>query len=73
MQSIGYAECVKYLEKNITEKQLRNEIIEHTRQLAKRQITWLRSDPELRFADSNEISRIQKDLENTTYAVRTPP
>jgi tRNA dimethylallyltransferase len=45
LQSIGYSECMQFLDKKLTEKQLRNEIIEKTRQLAKRQLTWFRADP----------------------------
>lgn len=68
--SVGYAEAVQFLKKNITEKQLRNEIIEKTRQLAKRQVTWLRSDPEVRFVDFRDAERILKDIENLSEALK---
>jgi tRNA dimethylallyltransferase len=69
LQSIGYAEAVQFLQKKLTEKQLRNEIIEKTRQLAKRQVTWLRSDPEIRYVDFRDLDRIQLEIENLKFAL----
>jgi len=69
LSSIGYAECVRFLNKEINEKELRNEIIEKTRQLAKRQMTWLRSDPELRFIDSRDLARVQLEVSNLQFAL----
>jgi tRNA dimethylallyltransferase len=69
LNSIGYAEVKAFLNKKITEKQLRNEIIEKTRQLAKRQVTWLRSDPEVRFVDFRDQDRICLEVENLTAAL----
>lgn len=70
LSSIGYAECVKFLKNEIDHKQLRNEIIEKTRQLAKRQMTWLRSDPEVRFVDSRDKERILLEVSNLIYALK---
>lgn len=69
LQSIGYAEAVQFLGRKITEKQLRNEIIEKTRQLAKRQVTWLRSDPEVRYIDFRDLARVELEVSNLTFAV----
>lgn len=69
LSSIGYAECVKFLNKEIDQKQLRNEIIEKTRQLAKRQMTWLRSDPEVRFIDSRDADRVILEISNLKFAL----
>jgi tRNA dimethylallyltransferase len=69
LQSIGYTESLLFLNKNLTEKQLRNEIIEKTRQLAKRQITWLRSDPEIRYIDFRDMARVQLEVENLKVAL----
>jgi tRNA dimethylallyltransferase len=73
LQSIGYSECVQFLQKKITEKQLRNEIIEKTRQLAKRQTTWLRSDSEIRFIDTRDLGRVQLEIENLSFALEGAP
>jgi tRNA dimethylallyltransferase len=70
LQSIGYWECVQFLQKRITEKQLRNEIVEKTRQLAKRQTTWLRSDPEIRYIDARDKERVQLEIENLSFALQ---
>lgn len=67
LNSIGYAESVQFLNRKLTEKQLRNEIIEKTRQLAKRQMTWLRSDPEIRFIDHRDMERVGLEIENLRF------
>ena len=69
LQSIGYAEAQAFLKKQITEKQLKNEVIEKTRQLAKRQLTWLRSDTEVRFIDFRDIDRVCLEVENLQSAL----
>lgn len=69
LQSIGYAEACQFLSRKITEKQLRNEIIEKTRQLAKRQVTWLRSDPEVRYIDFRDLARVELEVTNLKFAV----
>ena len=71
LQSIGYAEASQFLAKKLTEKQVRNEIIEKTRQLAKRQTTWLRSDPEVRYVDFRDVARVQLEVENLKAALGT--
>ncbi len=69
LQSVGYSEAVGFHLKRLTEKQLRNEIIEKTRQLAKRQITWLRSDPEIRYVDFRDLERVQLEIINLQAAL----
>lgn len=64
LQSIGYKESLEFLNKKITEKDLRSDIQEKTRQLAKRQMTWLRSDHEMRFIDSGDTDRVLLEVEN---------
>lgn len=70
LTSIGYAECVRYLKQEIDHKQLRNEVIEKTRQLAKRQMTWLRSDPEVRFIDARDRERILLEVNNLQWILK---
>lgn len=69
LQSIGYAEAVAHLKKQITDKQLRNDIIDKTRQLAKRQITWIRSDAEIRFVDLRDGDRVAKEVDNLNFVL----
>ena len=58
LKSIGYAEAVRVLDGTLPQASLATEIVETTRQLAKRQMTWLRSDPEVRFVDERDLDRI---------------
>ncbi|MEO8144159.1 MAG: tRNA (adenosine(37)-N6)-dimethylallyltransferase MiaA [Betaproteobacteria bacterium] len=51
MRCVGYRQAWEFLEGNCTEKELRETGIAATRQLAKRQLTWLRSLPGLEPAD----------------------
>lgn len=69
LKSIGYAEACAFLSRKLTEKQLRNEIVEKTRQLAKRQLTWLRSDPEVRYVDARDGDRIALEVANLRVAL----
>jgi tRNA dimethylallyltransferase len=68
--SIGYAEARQFLAKEIDEKAMRNAIIEKTRQLAKRQLTWIRSDAEIRFVDGRDGDRVAKEVENLTFVLK---
>jgi len=45
MRAVGYRQAWDYLERNFDQTELRNRGIYATRQLAKRQLTWLRSTP----------------------------
>lgn len=61
--SIGYRETMKFIKGEIDEKAMRNEIIDKTRALAKRQTTWLRSDPEIRYVDDRDVDRVVYEVE----------
>jgi tRNA dimethylallyltransferase len=52
MRAVGYRQVWAFLEGKTTESAMREEAIAATRQLAKRQITWLRSFPELLRLDA---------------------
>jgi tRNA dimethylallyltransferase len=52
MRSVGYHEVWQYLAGQITEAQMKEKAIAATRQLAKRQITWLRTWPDCHYLDS---------------------
>jgi tRNA dimethylallyltransferase len=57
MRCVGYRQAWEYLEGEITEGELREKGIAATRQLAKRQLTWLRGMP-----DSIELDCLSPDL-----------
>jgi tRNA dimethylallyltransferase len=52
MRAVGYRQVWQYLENEISELEARERAIAATRQLAKRQLTWLRSLPGLLRLDS---------------------
>ena len=54
MRAVGYRQAWSFLEGRIDEKALREQGIAATRQLAKRQVTWLRSLPGLEPAQNLE-------------------
>jgi tRNA dimethylallyltransferase len=54
MRAVGYRQAWSFLEGRIDEKDLREQGIAATRQLAKRQVTWLRSLPGLEPAQNLE-------------------
>jgi tRNA dimethylallyltransferase len=55
MRAVGYRQVWSYLEGKTTEAAMRGEAIAATRQLAKRQMTWLRSFPELIRLDAGGL------------------
>jgi len=56
MRAVGYRQAWRFLEGEITQKELRETGIAATRQLAKRQLTWLRSLPGLEPAAGLETA-----------------
>ncbi|MCE8034352.1 MAG: tRNA (adenosine(37)-N6)-dimethylallyltransferase MiaA [Halomonas sp.] len=61
MKSVGYRQAWEYLDGQGDLEQLRQRTVVATRQLAKRQLTWLRSWPELHWVDSqgrNALSEV---------------
>lgn len=53
MRSVGYRQSWDFLEQRINEQQLREQGLAATRQLAKRQLTWLRKWPDLHRLDTD--------------------
>ncbi len=62
MRCVGYRQAWEYLEGEITEAELLEKGIAATRQLAKRQLTWLRSTP-----DVIELDCLASDLAQTAF------
>lgn len=58
MRSVGYRQFWKYLDGEYTLEEARDRALFATRQLAKRQITWLRSETEIFLADPLEAGAI---------------
>jgi tRNA dimethylallyltransferase len=64
MRCVGYRQAWQFMESEINESQLLETGIVATRQLAKRQLTWLRSMP-----DNIEVDCLAPDLALTVFAV----
>jgi len=62
MRCVGYRQAWQYLEGKCSEKEMRESGIAATRQLAKRQLTWLRRLPDLIAVDPLEPSAINRSL-----------
>jgi tRNA dimethylallyltransferase len=63
MRAVGYRQAWAYLDGGITLNELRETGIAATRQLAKRQLTWLRSWP-----DAVVLDCLASDLEAQAFA-----
>jgi tRNA dimethylallyltransferase len=63
MRCVGYRQAWEFLEGEIDEKELRAKGIAATRQLAKRQLTWLRAMPKLTVFDCLE-ARLETQVAN---------
>ena len=51
MQSLGYKQMVHYLLREIDLDEAVRQIKRNTRRYAKRQVTWIKADPEIRWWD----------------------
>lgn len=60
IRAVGYRQAWDYLAGNITDIQLRDTGIAATRQLAKRQLTWLRSWADVHWLHTQEPFELQK-------------
>jgi len=62
MRCVGYRQAWEYLDGKYSYEEMRERGIIATRQLAKRQITWLRSWPDLHWLDSEDENILQSAL-----------
>ncbi|SDG57244.1 tRNA dimethylallyltransferase [Pseudomonas benzenivorans] len=62
IRAVGYRQVWDYLEGNLSETQMREHGIIATRQLAKRQFTWLRSWADVHWLDSLACDNLQRAL-----------
>jgi tRNA dimethylallyltransferase len=62
MRCVGYRQCLQYLEAKLTYDEMKNRSIFATRQLAKRQLTWLRGWKSLHKLESGSSSNLDKIL-----------
>jgi len=57
-EAVGYKELLTYLDGEVTLEESRDLIVQHTRQLAKHQMTWLRHFPRLRWLDASAFRTV---------------
>ncbi len=63
MRTVGYRQVLEHLDGNISYEEMRLRCLYSTRQLAKRQLTWLRKDSEVVWFDSKNEDYAEKVLE----------
>lgn len=63
LRTVGYRQIWNYLLNNISYIEMQELAIIATRQLAKRQLTWLRSWPELKLLMSNDKENVKKIID----------
>jgi tRNA dimethylallyltransferase len=67
LQTLGYRELGDYLAGNISLEVAIEQIVLHTRQYAKRQRTWFKRYPEIKWSDLREVN-----LEGLVHQFVTP-
>jgi tRNA dimethylallyltransferase len=63
MRMVGYRQVWRYLEQQTSYEEMREHAIIATRQLAKRQITWCRSESDAKWIDPQDSGILSKILE----------
>jgi tRNA dimethylallyltransferase len=63
LQTVGYKEIFDYLDGKITLEEATELIIIHTRQYAKRQLTWFRKDPDMQWFDARDTEEVMKYIQ----------
>lgn len=63
IRSVGYRQVWAYLAGDIAKEEMREQAIAATRQLAKRQLTWLRSWPNLHWFDSEDPRLLEQVMQ----------
>lgn len=62
-QAIGYREGVAHLDGALTREEMLEEIVRSTRRLARRQMSWFRRDPRVRWFDASDAEAAAGDIE----------
>jgi len=62
LQTVGYKEIFAFIDGNISKEEAIHKIVVHTRQYAKRQITWFKKDPQIKWISPGEIHKTIDDV-----------
>jgi len=65
MRCVGYRQAWEYLSGDCDHETYLNKGMAATRQLAKRQITWLRKWPDVQWLDSNNLQMVLETLKKS--------
>ena len=65
LQTVGYKELFDYLENKTTLEQAVELIKQHTRNFAKRQLTWFKRDEQIQWFEPNEFEKIKQYITST--------
>ena len=68
IRAVGYRQVWSYLEGEIDLATCREKVLAATRQLAKRQLTWLRGWPDLTWIWTNEAGQLALEPDSTEDA-----
>ncbi len=72
IRTVGYRQIWEYLTKKVNYNQMIEDSLAATRQLAKRQMTWLRSYPDVRFFESGMNGLVDSILQYLTGDCHDP-
>ncbi|MGZ5283727.1 MAG: tRNA (adenosine(37)-N6)-dimethylallyltransferase MiaA [Bacteroidia bacterium] len=64
MQTVGYQEFFRYMDGEMTLPQAIDKFKQHTRNYAKRQLTWFRRDPEIKWFSPEDMEGITRFVDN---------
>jgi len=70
MQSIGYRHMVDFIKGRITREETVRTLQRDTRRYAKRQMTWFKADPEIVWAEPEQLDYIKKIIINFLQAAK---
>ena len=59
LQTVGYAEIFEYIDNNISLEKTIEQIKTHTRQYAKRQLTWFKKDKEFTWFHPSQVEKLK--------------
>jgi tRNA dimethylallyltransferase len=61
-RAIAYPEIVAHLDGSSTLEEAREQIVRNTRRYARRQMSWFRSDPRIRWFDAADTERVTEEI-----------
>ena len=65
LHTVGYTELFDYLKGDLTLDEAIALVVTHTRQYAKRQMTWFRKDPEIKWFEPSPIEDMINYIDKT--------